>query len=262
MKPIYDTLFDGQSVYDMIFFDVKSVLEYPTFDSLMENNKLMGENWRKIANEKYANVDDVLTVEDKYLKYGVYFPEYTKIVAITYATIELENGEMKRHLKKISNSDEYLILATFMELLNEISGDGIKSTPQYFPYLCGYNLKNKDIPLLIKRYLHHRDKIDVNDRILPYILKLTLDSKPWEGRVVDVIDFWNFNGRNNKYDLQTIGDFMNLKRNDDLLSLSEISNYYWNNIGENEDETLDFISLQSAITTNLVIQLIIQLRPF
>lgn len=261
MKSLYEVLFDAQSIYEMFFFDVKSVLEYPTFDSLMEKNKLMADNWSIIAKDKYGNIDDVLSVEEKYEKYAIHFPEYTKIVAITYANMYLENGEMKRHMKKISNSDEYLILATFMELLNDISSDGIKSTPQYFPYLCGHNLMNRDIPLLIKRYLNHRDKIDIDDKILPFILKLGLDAKPWESRIIDVIKFWNFNGGNNKYTLQTIGDFMGLKRKDNLLSLNEISKYYWDNI-ENENESLEFISFQSAMRTNLVIQLILQLRPF
>jgi len=57
-----------------------------------------------------------------------------------------------------------------------------------------------------------------------------------------------------------IADFLKLKKSVDLLPLDELSKYYWNNINTDSKETLDFIALQSATQTNLVIQLINELR--
>ena len=43
---------------------------------------------------------------------------------------------------------------------------------------------------------------------------------------------------------------------------NDLSKYYWDNIDDKEKETLDFVALQSATQTNLVIQLINELRQY
>ena len=90
-------------------------------------------------------------------------------------------------------------------------------------------------------------------------MKKSLSVKPWESGIIDTINVWKFNG----YDyisLMLIADFMGLKKTIDLLPNNELSKYYWNNVIEKPEETLEYISLQSATQTNLVIQLMNELR--
>ena len=157
------------------------------------------------------------------------------------------------------DADEFKVVSAFNNYLLQKSRDGIQSSPQYFPALCGHNIINNDIPLFIKRLIAHRDKFENKNDIIPFILKKHLKSKPWDANVVDTVNLWKFNSISNT-PLSMIGDFLGLKRTVDLLQMDELSAYYWANVGENEQETLDFIALQSANQTNLTIQLVNELR--
>ena len=200
--------------------------------------------------------------EKRYVENAIYYPEFTRIVVITYATLYNENSQMKRFFKKIVNENEFTVIATFIDVLHQLSGEAIKSNPQYFPILCGHNIINYDIPLLIKRFLLYKDKFE-NNKQLPLILKKSLASKPWESTIIDTINVWKFNGYNNEYlsTLMLITDYLKLKKTTDLDTMIDVSKQYWKHINDNKSkDALDYISLQSATQTNLVIQLINELR--
>ena len=252
--PLFDDVFNKASIYEMLFFNVKSVLIYPSLEDLEANNKPLYDRWKYLANTKYNLIDERKAYQDN----APYYPEYTRIVAITYANLYAEDGTLKRFFKKIVNEDEYIVLATFMDVLYNLSSEGSKSSPQYFPMLCGHNIVSHDIPMLIKRFLVHRDKFE-NNKQLPYILKRCLNIKPWESGVIDVVNVWKFNGYDN-IPLMLIADYLGLKKTVDLMTLSELSKHYWDNVGEKPAETLEAVSLQSATQTNLVIQLMNELR--
>jgi len=253
---LFDDVFNAKSIYGTLFFNVKSVLIYPTLADLESKNKPLFDRWQQLRMTKYFRV--VMSPDELYQEYAPNFPEYTRIVAITYATLYSENGTLKRFFKKIVNEDEYIVLATFMDVLYELSTAGVQSNPQYFPILCGHDIIGHDIPLLIKRFLANKEKFGA-EKQLPYMLKRCLNIKPWEPGVVDILNVWKFNGFEN-VSLMLIADYMGLKKTVDLLSLPELSKYYWNNVGEKPVETLEHISLQSATQTNLVIQLMNELR--
>jgi hypothetical protein len=252
---LFDDVFNAKGVYETLFFNVKAVLIHPTLEELEANNKPLYEQWLYIRATKYKSV--VHVPNELYQQYAVLYPEYTRIVAISYATLYLENGSQKRFFKQISNDDEYVVIATFMDTLYELSKAGVQSNPQYFPILCGYNIISYDIPLLIKRFLLHKEKF--GDKQLPYMLKRSLNIKPWESGLVDVVNVWKFNGFDNAQ-LMLISEYLGLKKTVDLLPHAELSKYYWDNIEKNPVDTLKYFSLQSATQTNLVIQLMNRLR--
>jgi len=269
---LFDDVFNKASIYETLFFNVKSVLIYPTIRDLEEKNKLLYDRWKYISKSKYgfdmevghheAGAAQDLTpiyTQKTYEDNAPYYPEFSRIVAITYATLDTENGTLKRFFKKIANENEYIVIATFMDVLHWLSSEGVKSTPQYFPALCGHNIISSDIPLLIKRFILHKNEFEPNNRHLPFILKRVLNIKPWESGVIDIVNVWKFNGFDNT-PLMLIGDYLGLKKTVDLLPLPDLSKYYWQNVGEKPEETLEFIALQSATQTNLVIQLMNELR--
>ena len=261
---LFTTIFQNKSsVYDMIFFSVKSALEYPLLEDLEEEKPKMRERWDFIAKTKYnKRYDDNTKAQTVYENHAPYYAEFSKIFTITYGTVYSEDGKIRRFLQKIAGVDEFVNIMSFVDVLNELSSDGAKSSPPYYPMLVGHNSMNYDIPFLIKRYLHHKDKLDGNKQI-PFILKRTLDSKPWESTVVDAFNLWKFNGYDsNDYGLMLISDFLGLKRTTDLLSAPELSREYWEKYGEDPQKALDFISLQSANQTNLLIQLLVELRQY
>lgn len=269
---LFDDVFNKTSVYQTLFFNVKSVLIYPTLKELSEKNNTLYERWKYISKSKYNGDFDIHRseastminqtpeyVEKIYADNAPYYPEYSRIVAITYATLYAENETLKRYFKKIVSEDEVVVIGAFMDVLNQISSDGVKSSPQYFPALCGHNIISSDIPLLIKRFLLHKNEFESDKRKLPYILKRALNIKPWESGVIDVVNVWKFNGFDNT-PLMLISDYLGLKKTVDLLSLPELSKYYWDNVTSNPEQTLEHVALQSATQTNLVIQLMNELR--
>jgi hypothetical protein len=255
MAELFENVFNPSSVYDMLFFNVKTVLKYPTLEKLEQENKPLYDRWLYFE-KKY--LDKELSSNEIYEKQAPDYQEFSQIVAITYGTLYSENGSLKRHMKKISNNDEFIVLATFMDELYQISKDGVESTPKHFPILCGHNIISHDIPLLIKKFIYYRDKFD-NDQKIPYILKNCLNQKPWESGIIDTINVWKFNGYD-KMSLMLIADYMGLKKTVDLLPIEDVSKKYWELINSEPEKALDFVTLQSATQTNLVIQLMNELR--
>lgn len=259
MAQLFDDVFNPQGIHEMLFFNLKSVLIYPTLVELEKNNKSLFERWNNLARTKYNNKyhenTKAITI---YEQNAIHYAEFTKIIAITYATVYIENGTLKRYMKKIVNEDEYIVLATFIDELHQISSDGSKSSPQFYPILCGHNIISHDIPHLIKKFILYRDRFEINKKI-PLILKRSLGIKPWESGVIDIVDLWKFNGYDNM-PLMLISDYIGLKKTVDLLSVDEVSRTYWEMVGIDTEKALEFISLQSATQTNLVIQLMNTLR--
>lgn len=258
MAQLFNDVFNAQSIYEMLFFNIKSVLIYPTFEKLETENKIMFEHWQCLAKTKYS--DDIIykkhTNQKIYEQHAPYYPEFSRIIAITYATVYVENGTLKRYMKKIVNEDEYIVLTTFLEELYQLSSNATKSTPQFFPILCGHNIISYDIPHLVKKIIQNKDRFEKG---VPLILKRSLGIKPWESGIIDTVNVWKFNSNDNM-SLMLVSDFLGLKKTVDLLPLDEVSKQYWEIVNKDNEKALEFVSLQSATQTNLVIQLMNGLR--
>lgn len=253
---LFNDVFNKTTVYESLFFNIKAVLIYPTLEKMKEENMSMYDRWMFLAGTKYGDIN--ISEEYSQIKYedkAILYPEFTKIVAITYATLYAKDGKLERYFKRISNDNEAVVITAFMDVLQELSSNAMQSTPHHFPILCGHNIIANDIPLLVKRFLVNR-----TDELLPYMLKRALDIKPWESGVIDTINVWKFNGFMNG-SLMLVADHMGLKKKVDLETNADISRYYWRNIElEDTEKILEHISLQSATQTNLVIQLMNELR--
>jgi hypothetical protein len=255
---LYSDVFNASGIYDMLFFNIKSVLIFPSLEELKENEPAMYERWMFLAKTKYGDTGLYPEVSQETFELkGIYYPEFTRIVAITYATVKSKNGELVRNFKKIVSEDEAVVIANFMQVLDYVSSEGVQSTPQHFPTLCGYNVIANDIPLLVKRFIANRERLE--SKTLPYMLKRAMDIKPWESGVIDVLNVWKFNGFMNG-NLMMMAEFMGLKKTTDLLPAFELSKLYWENVKERPERTLELVAHQSATETNLVIQLINELR--
>jgi len=260
---LFDDVFHKQRVFGMLFFNIKAVLIHPTLDLLKANSPQMFERWKYLSKVKHAfDLDAALTAETYgqkiYEENAVMHPEFVRIVAISFANLYTENGEVKRHLKKLVGEDEAVVIEQFMALLTDISSDDSQSTPQVFSILCGHNIISYDIPLLIKRFIVNRGKYQTI-KSLPYLLKRALNIKPWESGIIDTVNVWKFNGF--EYTpLMLIADFLGLKKSVNLETHSDLSKEYWATVGIDPQKALEFVSLQSATQTNLVIQFMNEMR--
>lgn len=262
---VFDIVFNRSSIYDTLFFNIQAVTQYRDYKEMEEANPQMASEWRKIASSKYkTNLASDDTILESYGSRAVLYPEFTKIVAITYATVEFKGGELTRHIRKIVDENEYEIVRKFRNYLLQRSSDAIQSKPPLFPTLCGYNIINNDLPLLMKRMMFHRKKIhgETESDLIPLILKKYLRDKPWDSNIVDLHNLWRFNGMV-PLPLSSINYFLDLKTNvNDILPPNEISSHYWGMIlnGSDSKEAMEEIALQSANVTNLSIQIFNELR--
>lgn len=264
---LFEDVFNKTSIYDMLFFNIKSVLEFPTLETLKENNEPMYNRWCYLAKRKH-NFDMTANIgynqdeaNELYRNEAIYYPEFSRIVAITYANLYVEDGTVKRDFKKIVNADESVVVESFIRELRELSTNAQQSTPNYFPILVGHNIVGYDIPLLIKRYVYLTNDNQSSEDVIPLILKKAIMAKPWESGVIDTTNVWKFNGNSNM-PLMLIADFLGLKKVVDVMPLNDLSKYFWKNVGENQKETIEQVALQSATQTNLVIQLMNKLRRY
>lgn len=240
MEEIYKEIFNASGIYDMLFINVTGVLEYDTLQEMTLSNPEMAKTWIKIAGD---------STEETYRSLAVDFPEFNKIVAISYGQFYFENG-LQRNFKRIVNENEYVVLATFFSDLIGLSENKI---------ICGDNVLNYDIPMLIKRFLANRPNFQENENKLPNLLKNFLKSKPWDSTVIDTRLIWKFNGLNAapKNTQELYSNFLGLKKTVELMKPAEISSYYWRS---DNSEKLNVIGLQSATKVNLSMQLMNFLR--
>lgn len=267
---LFESVFHAMSIYDMIFLNVKSVLEFPTLKALGEAKPEMQARWNYIAETYYSekasaiinsSVEDIKDIDEEiYKRFAVKYPEFMKIVAISYAKLYPDSTTelgMKRKIYKIAYNDEVKIIEEFMDILHSISSECSNANPPIFDTFCGYNIINYEIPLLIKRFILNRNSIKRKE--LPLILKKRLVNKPWESGIIDAMNVWKFNGSSTTT-LMLISDFLGLKKTIDVLPLDELSEYYWDNVESDPEKMISFVSQQSLTQTNLVIQLMCKLR--
>lgn len=259
---LYSEVLNKTIIYDCFFFKVNSVLEHPDLEQLKIKRPELFQTWSDLSRDYFEKQG--LSDDEYYKKYAPLYPEYSKIVGVTYGMVKYEMGELKKIIKRIIKHDEHIVIERFFNVLYKLSGDSEDTSTVAPKKLAGYNIVYNDIPLLIKRYFINRDKINNNNKELPLILKKYLDLKPWEMHsVVDLANVWNFKGRN-IYSLDLIADFLGINKNEKVLSQSEISNKYWN-ILNNENNNVDALKLianQGSVGLNIIIQAINLLRSF
>lgn len=244
-------IFNKPSIYNMLFFNIKTVLEYPTLDELAKNKPEMLDNWKILMGEKFNTMN--LSMEALYSTYGINYSEFSKIVCITYGNgfMNDKTGLFDRKLNKIIGNNEALILETFFDVLNNMNSDNMM--------FCSFN-GNKDIQTLIKRYILKKNEINTI-KTLPVSIKKVLNLKPWESGIIGVNTTWKFNNYEDNYpSFAIISDFIGLRKNTNLMTDNDLSNYYWDKIEIAPTETFKNIELQSMNITNMLIQFINEIR--
>ena len=259
---LYQTILNRATIYECFFLKVNSVLEYKNLDILKDRKPNLHNTWILLSSE-YARKQG-MTDNEYYQRYAPHYPEYSKIVGVTFGDIQFKEDKMVKNLNRIINSDEKVVLERFFELLYMLSSDGSNSTPKAFKTLTGFNIIYNDIPLLVKRFFINRENF-TEKREIPLILKNTLDLKPWENdTIIDLANVWNFKGRN-IYSLDLISDFLNIQKKEEILTAHDLSKKYWDEIDSSPDDEINALKLiarQGAVTINLIMKILNTLRTF
>jgi hypothetical protein len=88
------------------------------------------------------------------------------------------------------------------------------------------------------------------------------DSKPWESSVINMAEVYKFNGYGDSKSLDFISDYMGLNKTERIMSNSELSNFFWENIKLEPEKTVEKIKLQGMNQNQLVFEFLNDMRKF
>ena len=171
-----------QPINKLLFIDIETVGCYKDFDECQDKNPLLAEQFIKYFDwfmKRFPEDNELLgqnhmeNLNTIFVKRSALVAEFNKIVCVTLGFI-MENGDIKK--QSYYDDSEFTLLTKVKTTLD-------KCYKMDF-YLCGHNIKNFDIPVLAKRMI-------VNG-ILPSVMLPSYDCKPWEMKVIDTKDIWQY----------------------------------------------------------------------
>jgi 3'-5' exonuclease len=171
----------------LLFFDIESVSQYKDLFDMPDRQLKMWESYydsfrKKVTDESRIPESEDTVLGQDYLKEvkrevyrqtAAFYPEFGKVACVSMAFVT-KGGEVR--FESFYGEDELHILTETRKVFDKIEPLGFD--------LCGQSIKLFDIPFLGKRYFINGMK---PPRMFP-----TYNTKPWELRVVDTKDVWQF----------------------------------------------------------------------
>jgi predicted PolB exonuclease-like 3'-5' exonuclease len=161
----------------ILFMDIETVGGCPDFDICKINNPNLADQFEKYYDwfeKRFPEIQcDPTDKNVMFMKRSALVSEFAKIVCVSFAFVT-ENGDVK---KQSFYGDNELEVLTGVQKLLERCG-------KLDFFLCGHNIKNFDIPMLAKRMM-------VNGLMPPSLIP-SYDTKPWEMKVIDTKEIWQY----------------------------------------------------------------------
>jgi predicted PolB exonuclease-like 3'-5' exonuclease len=159
----------------ILFLDIETVGGCKSYEDCKKTNPKVADQFIKYIDwfRKRFPEDDMLSLDQVFLKRAALVPEFAKIVCVSVAFVT-DKDEIKK--QTFTGDDEKQLLKDCQKLLDRCGKLDF--------YLCGHNLKNFDIPMLAKRMI-------INGLMPPSILP-SYDTKPWEIKAIDTKEIWQY----------------------------------------------------------------------
>lgn len=214
----FKIMLESIDIKQILFFDIETVSQHPTFDLLEERMK---ELWKiKTGHLLHKNLEDV-TDEDcqsTYKAKAAIFAEFGKIICISVGAVALVNGEEKIRLKSFSSENETEVLENFKALIDKKYKDAFNQ------YLCGHNIKEFDVPYICRRMIIHGMR-------LPHLFDLH-GKKPWETKhLLDTMDLWKFGDGKSFTSIKLLTAVLDIPSPKDDIDGSMVGKVFWEEKG-------------------------------
>lgn len=165
----------------LLFFDIETVSQYKDLYDMPEDKLKMWESYydsfrKRVTDESKIDSEAMTQREihqEVYRQTAAFFPEFGKVACVSMAFVT-KGGEVR--FESFYGEDELHILTETRKVFDKIEPLGFE--------LCGQSIKLFDIPFLGKRYFINGMK--------PPKLFPTHDTKPWDLRVLDTKEVWQF----------------------------------------------------------------------
>ncbi|MGY8885185.1 MAG: 3'-5' exonuclease [Flavobacteriales bacterium] len=215
----------------ILFLDIETVPQQPSFDDLDDTAKVLYEQ-----KTKYQRKED-FTADAFYDRAGIW-AEFGKIVCISVGFFKI-TGDIRNFRVTSFHGDEIKILNDFNSLL-----DSHFSRPHHV--LCAHNGKEFDFPYIARRMI-------INSIDIPFKLNL-FGKKPWEVAHLDTLELWKFGDYKTFTSLKLMAHVLGIPSPKDDIDGSEVRNVYY------EEKDIDRIVTYCEKDTITVAQIILRLR--
>ncbi|TKG96488.1 3'-5' exonuclease [Puteibacter caeruleilacunae] len=200
-------MLDNLNIEDILFIDIETVPQHPSFDNLDER---MSKLWEK---KSTPFRDDDQSPADVYQRAGIY-AEFGKIVCISAGAVVQKMGEPYFRVKSYYSDDEKSLLQEFGNMLDRFTVTRQKR-------LCGHNGIEFDFPYIARRML-------INGLKLPKYLNIA-GAKPWEVKdmLIDTMQLWKFGDFKHYSSLDLLCAIFNIPTPKDDIDGSQVAHVYY-----------------------------------
>ncbi len=187
----------GVKLADILFFDIETVPEFKTLADFQTNGGARYKAWAIRLKEK--------TEPEGFEELGLY-AEYSKIVCISVGVLGSKKG---LRIKSFIGAE-----GTILENFNAM----LAGLPPRISFYSGHNIKDFDIPFIIKR-------CSINGAEIPRFCQI-YGRKPWElGHILDTMEIWKCGAYRGGISLEVLAAVFNLpnpKEHTEELSVHEL----------------------------------------
>lgn len=201
----------------LLFFDIETVSQHKDLYDMSDGELKMWESYydsfrKKVTDESRIDRDLMTEKEihqEVYRQTAAFFPEFGKVACVSMGFVT-KGGKVK--YESFYGDDELKILTETRKVFDKIEPLGFD--------LCGQNIGFFDIPFLGKRFFINGMK--------PPSLFPSHDTKPWELRVLDTKDVWQFGNKWSLSSLDLICHSLNIEspKNGDVKGDTVTTNYW------------------------------------
>lgn len=222
-------IFDKSTVFESFFVKIKSVTQYPNYETFAKEDPSNVKNFMDIFKMSDEDKENPEVLEKIYQERGVFRSDFSRIAAISFGFWQVndDNGTIDKQIKAITKKDEADILRIFWQVLDRVYRSNKNKI------LIGHNLNVFDIPFYCKRIIKNKEELKIKDNEgnlhqigVPDIIKKMLIAKPWEQTIVDTANVFKFGGVT-RPSLDQIAQFIDYVRDDKEIKNEDINKYYW-----------------------------------
>jgi len=207
-------MYTQKELKGMLFIDIETTSEFKSFTDFKKDRPLAVEHWSRKADQyrrggEHVEKDDA----EMYIHMSALSPEFGKIRVISIGQIKFDGDQTTvSKIKSFYGDDESELLQEFLGTMQSI----FNAIPDI--KVIGHNIKNFDIPYIIKRSI-------INGLAIPHQFQLQ-KKKPWENCLLDTYEIWKFAGWNSA-SLDLICETLNIPSPKDIMHAVETTEQYW-----------------------------------
>jgi hypothetical protein len=204
----------------LLFFDIETVSQHKSLFDMSEENLNMWMSYydsflKRVTDESRIDHEHMSKNEiydEVYRQTAAFFPEFGKVACVSMAFVD-KKGNVR--FESFYGEDELNILLEVRKIFDKIETLGFN--------LCGQSVKIFDIPFLGKRYFINGLK--------PPKLFPTYDTKPWDLKVLDTKEVWQFGNNWSLGSLDLICSVLDIDspKNGDVKGDNVTKNYWCGN---------------------------------